>query len=175
MSEADTQLFKRKRCNGLWNYCLRRPPLEGLSVRLEYLFKETQRNWIGKSVGAAIFFDMDGHHGQIEVFSTRPDTFWRHDCDLAPEHELVQEITTADQREAVAAYQAKVRTQRETEWRIPKPLAVVSLEPMPYTLLVGQRCLFGLGITSWLVTEQGQLWPFQVMIAVIMPSQNTLT
>ena len=91
--------------------------LEGLD-RIDWStsLKETQRNWIGKSVGAAIFFDIDGHEGQIEVFSTRPDTlFGATFVTLAPEHELVQQITTADQREAVEAYQAKAAARSERD------------------------------------------------------------
>ena len=91
--------------------------LEGLD-RIDWStsLKETQRNWIGKSVGAAIFFDIEGHDGQIEVFSTRPDTlFGATFITLAPEHELVEQLTTDDQREAVEAYQkmAAARSERD--------------------------------------------------------------
>ena len=93
--------------------------------------KETQRNWIGKSVGAAIFFDIDGHEGQIEVFSTRPDTlFGTTFVTLAPEHELIQKITTADQREAEATKLRLLHAANATVWRIQKPLADVSPVPM---------------------------------------------
>jgi len=91
--------------------------LEGLD-RIDWStsLKETQRNWIGKSVGAAIFFDIEGHEGQIEVFSTRPDTlFGATFITLAPEHELVEKLTTDDQRQAVEAYQkmAAARSERD--------------------------------------------------------------
>lgn len=67
--------------------------------------KEMQRNWIGKSTGAKVRFDIQGHDGQIEVFTTRPDTlFGVTFMTLAPEHELVDQITTQEQKEAVAAY-----------------------------------------------------------------------
>ncbi len=75
--------------------------------------KESQRNWIGKSVGASVSFNVlpnvtpsavEGSH-QIEVFTTRPDTiFGVSFMTLAPEHELVQKITTPEQKEAVEAY-----------------------------------------------------------------------
>ncbi|MEK3731229.1 MULTISPECIES: leucine--tRNA ligase [Paenibacillus] len=68
--------------------------------------KEMQRNWIGKSTGAEVRFDIEGHDSQLEVFTTRPDTlFGASYCVLAPEHELVERITTEEQREAVKAYQ----------------------------------------------------------------------
>ncbi|MWC27545.1 leucine--tRNA ligase [Paenibacillus sp. MMS18-CY102] len=68
--------------------------------------KEMQRNWIGKSKGAEVTFAIDGHEDELVVFTTRPDTlFGATYCVLAPEHEFVARITTAEQQEAVKAYQ----------------------------------------------------------------------
>ena len=79
--------------------------------------KEVQRNWIGKSTGAQLRFEIEGHPGSgIEVFSTRPDTL--HGANflvLAPEHELVADITTEGQREAVEAYVQETATRSERE------------------------------------------------------------
>ncbi|TVZ52851.1 leucine--tRNA ligase [Dokdonia sp. Hel_I_53] len=67
--------------------------------------KETQRNWIGKSVGATVSFDLKDHDKKIEVFTTRPDTiFGVSFMTLAPELDLVQEITTPAQKAEVDAY-----------------------------------------------------------------------
>ena len=67
--------------------------------------KESQRNWIGKSVGASVVFNLKDHNSTIEVFTTRPDTIYGVSfMTLAPEHELVSQITTADQKSAVEAY-----------------------------------------------------------------------
>jgi leucyl-tRNA synthetase len=70
--------------------------------------KEMQRNWIGKSVGAEIDFEVESEDGQersFTVFSTRPDTlFGATYCVLAPEHPLALAIASAEQREAVDAY-----------------------------------------------------------------------
>jgi len=67
--------------------------------------KEMQRNWIGKSQGAEVTFAVDGHGASFTVFTTRPDTlFGATYCVLAPEHVLVDRITTDAQREAVQAY-----------------------------------------------------------------------
>ncbi|MBO4293663.1 MAG: leucine--tRNA ligase [Clostridia bacterium] len=68
--------------------------------------KEIQRNWIGKSVGAEINFKVDGfENAQFTVFTTRADTlFGATYCVLAPEHELVEKITTSAQKEAVEKY-----------------------------------------------------------------------
>jgi leucyl-tRNA synthetase len=67
--------------------------------------KESQRNWIGKSVGAAIKFKVQSTKYEIEVFTTRPDTlFGVTFMTLAPEHELVAQITTPEQKAAVDTY-----------------------------------------------------------------------
>lgn len=68
--------------------------------------KDSQRNWIGKSVGASITFPLQEENEiGIEVFTTRPDTiFGVSFLTLAPEHELVKKITTLEQKEAVEAY-----------------------------------------------------------------------
>jgi leucyl-tRNA synthetase len=67
--------------------------------------KESQRNWIGKSVGASVKFHLKDYNDVIEVFTTRPDTiFGVTFMTLAPEHELVAKITTPEQKAAVEAY-----------------------------------------------------------------------
>lgn len=67
--------------------------------------KESQRNWIGKSVGASVRFEVQDHNKYIDVFTTRPDTiFGVSFMTLAPEHELVKKITTPEQSTDVEAY-----------------------------------------------------------------------
>jgi leucyl-tRNA synthetase len=66
---------------------------------------EMQRNWIGRSLGAEVDFPIDGANGHIRVFTTRPDTlFGATYMVLAPEHPLVDALTTPGQRAEVAAY-----------------------------------------------------------------------
>lgn len=66
--------------------------------------KMLQKNWIGRSEGAEVNFDVQGH--TVTVFTTRPDTlFGATYMVIAPEHPLVLEITTAEQQAAVTAYQ----------------------------------------------------------------------
>lgn len=67
--------------------------------------KEAQRNWIGKSEGSSINFNIAGSKDVIDVFTTRPDTvFGVSFLTLAPEHELVQKICTAEQKSAIDEY-----------------------------------------------------------------------
>ncbi|AVK62784.1 leucine--tRNA ligase [Lactobacillus sp. CBA3606] len=79
--------------------------------------KEQQRNWIGRSVGAAIKFKVADHDDQvIEVFSTRPDTLYGASyMVLAPEHALVESLTTPAQAAAIKAYKAKIATKSDLE------------------------------------------------------------
>ena len=79
--------------------------------------KEMQRNWIGRSEGAAVDFGIAGHADQkIEVFTTRCDTlFGASYVVLAPEHELVNQITTSDQKAAVKEYQEEASRRSDLE------------------------------------------------------------
>jgi leucyl-tRNA synthetase len=78
--------------------------------------KEMQRNWIGRSEGAEIDFDVVGTDAKIRVFTTRPDTlFGATYMVLAPEHELVAKITTPEQRAAVEAYREQAARKSELE------------------------------------------------------------
>ena len=75
-----------------------------------------QRNWIGRSEGAEVHFNIDGTDEKFTVFTTRPDTlFGATYCVLAPEHALVAEITTAEQKEAVEAYINAVKMKSDLE------------------------------------------------------------
>lgn len=78
--------------------------------------KEMQRNWIGRSEGAQVFFPVADSEEKIEVFTTRPDTiFGATFMVLAPEHKLVRKLTTEKQSEAVEAYidQSSRRSERD--------------------------------------------------------------
>ncbi|MGA4719035.1 leucine--tRNA ligase [Fictibacillus nanhaiensis] len=78
--------------------------------------KDMQRNWIGRSEGAEVHFDVDGHSSKITVFTTRPDTlFGATYLVLAPENKLVNDIVTEDQKESVTAYQRQVETKSDLE------------------------------------------------------------
>ncbi len=78
--------------------------------------KEIQRNWIGRSEGADIFFPIQDTDYNLEIFTTRPDTiFGSTYMVLAPEHKLVEKITSTDRKEVVMAYVEKARNRSERE------------------------------------------------------------
>ena len=98
--------------------------LQGLeTIDWTEALKESQRNWIGKSVGAMVSFKVKSQKSNVEseqqfidVFTTRPDTlFGVTFMTLAPEHELVAEITTPEQKMAVEAYIEKTAKRSERE------------------------------------------------------------
>lgn len=91
--------------------------LQGLeTVEFSEAMKEMQRNWIGKSVGAQIRFKVHNSPYSFEVFTTRPDTIFGVDfMVLAPEHELVTEITTAEQQAKIQEYITYVKSRSERE------------------------------------------------------------
>ncbi len=122
--------------------------------------KEAQRNWIGKSEGTSLKFTIqpfDSAQGDkyIEVFTTRPDTvFGVSFVTLAPEHELVAELTTSENKATVEAYvtQAKNRSERERQADINKITGVFtgSYVEHPFTgkqipIWIGDYVLAGYG------------------------------
>jgi leucyl-tRNA synthetase len=91
--------------------------LQGLdTIDWSESIKESQRNWIGKSVGASVDFKLKDSDKLISVFTTRPDTiFGVTFMTLAPEHELVLQITTPEQKAAVDAYVEATAKRSERE------------------------------------------------------------
>ena len=91
--------------------------LQGLdTIDWSESIKESQRNWIGKSVGASIDFVLASGENKVEVFTTRPDTlFGAIYLTLAPEHSLVLQITTEEQRAEVEAYIAATAKRSERD------------------------------------------------------------
>lgn len=80
--------------------------------------KDQQRNWIGKSVGCSLQFEIQNSEFKIEVFTTRPDTVYGVSfMVLAPEHPFVDQITTAEYAEAVSNYkkEASLKSERDRQ------------------------------------------------------------
>ena len=91
--------------------------LEGLDkIDWPISTKEIQRNWIGKSIGAHVDFKIKGTDDKFTVFTTRCDTLYGATyCVLAPEHELVNKITTKDKQKAVEEYQKVCASKSDLE------------------------------------------------------------
>ena len=78
--------------------------------------KDMQCNWIGRSEGAKVSFDVDNTEGKVEVFTTRPDTIYGASfLVLSPEHALVNSITTDEYKEKVKAYQTEASKKSDLE------------------------------------------------------------
>ncbi len=102
--------------------------LEGLErVEFSDSMKEMQTNWIGKSYGAEIDFEITGvptTGQQLKVYTTRPDTIFGVDfMVIAPEHELINTITTAEQQTAVDEYCTYVKSRSERERQAEKKIS----------------------------------------------------
>ena len=91
--------------------------LTGLdTIQFSDAMKEMQSNWIGKSYGAEINFKVADHQATLTVYTTRPDTVFGVDfLVVAPEHELIHEITPASHQKEVADYIAYVKSRSERE------------------------------------------------------------
>jgi leucyl-tRNA synthetase len=102
--------------------------LEGLQrVDFSDAMKEMQTNWIGKSSGAEIDFAIAGSEDTLRVYTTRPDTIFGVDfMVVAPEHELVEKMASAEQKAAVEEYIAYVKSRSERERMAEKKISGVA-------------------------------------------------
>lgn len=117
--------------------------------------KESQRYWIGKSEGTSLKFKIQNSNYEVEVFTTRPDTiFGVSFVTLAPEHDLVEKITTQEQKAAVEDYvsKAKNRSERERQADVNKVSGVFTgayvehpFTKKPIPVWVGDYVLAGYG------------------------------
>ncbi len=91
--------------------------LKGLDeIDFSESMKEIQRNWIGKSIGAQLKFKVQGSTSEIVVFTTRPDTIFGVDfMVIAPEHELVKQITAPEQQTDIEKYLKYVESRSEVD------------------------------------------------------------
>ncbi|MFK7899339.1 MAG: leucine--tRNA ligase [Cyclobacteriaceae bacterium] len=91
--------------------------LDGLEkVEWSDALKEMQRNWIGKSIGCSLRFQVTNHDFELEVFTTRVDTtFGVTYLSIAPEHNLIATLTTPEQKKAVEGYVAVAKNRSERE------------------------------------------------------------
>jgi leucyl-tRNA synthetase len=101
--------------------------LEGLQkVDFSEAMKEMQSNWIGKSSGAEIEFKIQNSKFKVDVYTTRPDTIFGVDfMVIAPEHELIEQIATAEQKTTVEEYMTYVKSRSERERMAEKKISGV--------------------------------------------------
>lgn len=139
--------------------------LEGLKqVEFSEAMKEMQTNWIGKSTGALIKFRVKGSDDFIEVFTTRPDTIFGVDfMVLAPEHELIEKITTVQQKTEVENYITHVKSRSERERMAEKKISGVftgayALHPFSDKLIpvwISEYVLAGYGTGAIMAVPSG--------------------
>lgn len=139
--------------------------LQGLdSIDWSESIKESQRNWIGKSQGASIVFPLLSE-GEIRVFTTRPDTiFGVTYLTLAPEHELVLQITTDEQKQAVLDYiEATAKRSERERMADTKTIsgvftgayAIHPITKQPIPIWVGDYVLAGYGTGAVMAVPAG--------------------
>lgn len=152
--------------------------LDGLDT-LEWSdsLKEIQRNWIGRSEGAQIFFGLKGFDEKLEVFTTRADTiFGATFMVLAPEHALVGKIAAPEQREAVERYieETKKRSERErmADTKRVSGQFTGAYEINPFN---GRRYRSISATTCWRAMARGLSWPFRRTTAATTLSQSIST
>jgi leucyl-tRNA synthetase len=99
--------------------------LEGLqTIEFSEAMTEMQTNWIGKSYGAEIEFKIQNSKFKIEVYTTRPDTIFGVDfMVVAPEHDLIEQITTPEQKAAVEEYITYVKSRSDRERQAEKKIS----------------------------------------------------
>lgn len=129
-----------------------------------------QRNWIGRSEGAKVSFDVDNTEGKVEVFTTRPDTIYGASfLVLSPEHALVNSITTDEYKEKVKAYQTEASKKSDLERTdLAKDKSGVFTGAYAINPLSGEKYKFGLLIMYYQHMVLEQLWQYQRMMTEIM-------
>ncbi|MBI2376461.1 MAG: leucine--tRNA ligase [Deltaproteobacteria bacterium] len=153
--------------------------LEGLD-RIDWpeATKTRQREWIGRSTGARISFPVDGSDEGVEIFTTRPDTiFGATYMVLAPEHPLVDRVTSAAQRAAVVAYVERSRSKSELDRQQSKeksgvPTGAFALNPATRKLIpiwVADYVIYGYGTGAIMAVPAHDSRDFEFAKAMSLP------
>ncbi len=116
--------------------------LDGLeTIQWSDSIKETQKNWIGRSEGTEVLIKVDGQDVDFTIFTTRADTmFGVTFFVLAPESELVQQVTTAEQKQAVEEYLTYVKSRTERERMIDHTVTGVFSGAYGINPITGDKC-----------------------------------
>ena len=138
--------------------------------------KETQRNWIGRSEGTEVEFNVADSDKHFTIFTTRADTmFGVTFMVLAPESELVADLTTADQKEEVAQYLDYVKKRTERERQMDHKVLAYSQEVTLSIRLQTRISPSGFQNMCWLVMVLVPSWLYLLMTLVTMPLPSTST
>ncbi len=158
--------------------------LEGLQrVDFSESMKEMQSNWIGKSTGANVKFKVQSKNYELEVYTTRPDTIFGVDfMVIAPEHELVESITTDKQKIAVEEYLTYVKSRSERERMAEKKITGVftgayALNPFdgkPILIWVSEYVLAGYGTGAIMAVPCGDERDFKFAKHFNIPITNII-
>ncbi len=135
--------------------------------------KETQKNWIGRSEGAEVQFKVKDSDLEFTIFTTRADTmFGVTFMVLAPESDLVAQLTTPAQKAEVDAYLDRTKKRTERERIADRSVTGVFSGSYAINPLQVKQCPSGSAITYWQDTEQEPSWPYPPTIAATMLSPS---
>lgn len=158
--------------------------LEGLD-RIEFsdAMKEMQTNWIGKSYGAEMDFEIKDHAEKLRVYTTRPDTVFGVDfLVVAPEHERITSIASLDQKQAVEEYVAYVKSRSERERMAEKKITgcftgAYALNPFnghPIPIWISEYVLAGYGTGAIMAVPCGDERDFKFAQHFNIPITNII-
>lgn len=145
--------------------------------------KEMQANWIGKSAGAEIDFKILDHASKIKVYTTRPDTIFGVDfIVLSPEHDLISEITTEEQKEPVEEYIKYVKSRSDRERMTEKSVtgcftggyAINPLDVREVPIYISEYVLSGYGTGAIMAVPCGDERDFKFAKHFDIPITNIL-
>ncbi|OIR12774.1 leucine--tRNA ligase [mine drainage metagenome] len=158
--------------------------LQGLqTVDFSDAMKEMQTNWIGKSTGAEITFDIQNNNHKLTVYTTRPDTIFGVDfMVIAPEHELVKFITSAEQKEEVEKYLDYVNSRSERERMAEKKItgcftgayAINPFNAKPIPVWISEYVLAGYGTGAIMAVPCGDERDFKFAKHFNIPITNII-
>ena len=158
--------------------------LQGLqTVDFSDAMKEMQTNWIGKSTGAEITFDIQNTNQKLTVYTTRPDTIFGVDfMVVAPEHELVKHITTAEQKNEVEKYLHYVNSRSERERMAEKKItgcftgayAINPFNAKPIPVWISEYVLAGYGTGAIMAVPCGDERDFKFAKHFNIPITNII-
>lgn len=154
-------------------------------IEFSEAMREMQTNWIGKSYGAEIDFAIDGaaNNQSLRVYTTRPDTIFGVDfMVVAPEHELIEQITTAEQKQAVEEYITYVKSRSDRERQAEKKITgcftgAYALNPFnqrPIPIWISEYVLAGYGTGAIMAVPCGDERDFKFAKHFNIPITNII-